>query len=363
MSGNKKFEISPERGSDSSQRADEGASTPAVSHYRINVGLCVALVILVPVYFYWHIQPIVVRLLLQAGIPLALLLWISKRLSSYFSDPVIADKDSLVKRFLKRSSATGYLFAALGLVIVSMATTSSIYVEYDDVDREFGEYQIEVKYKQQLFLKPLTVSSYDPIKGRPFFFKLSRLFEPIKLRFSIARPFGYEIVERDFRLWSRIHLSIPGDTFAKKTYRIVRLMPGWTLLQTAPRVDVSDSSSYFLVIRFNGNKYDVEDVLMETVYFGAQEEIIESMIEAEPSERRYVFLRNYLTKIGWNREPEERARILASSYRTRETEELQEGQAIIVEVRKKLEDGKTELLSETSFTVHDRPGIQNFPLK
>lgn len=309
-------------------------------------------------WFYLHIH-LYFKQTLFVGIPLTLGSLIELIRSS--SKGVIGDEASFIKRLLASASATGYLIVGLISIALFFSMTSSIYFEYTDNSGGSSEYEVEVKYQKQPYLKTQTVSSYDRIKGKPYFFRLSRLWNPIELTCRIVKPLGYDSKKITLRPWSRVCFKVPTD-FDERKYRIIRLLPNWLMLQKAPRVDATDKSTYYIDISFNDKKYTINNVLKETIYFGAEEEIIESLIKAEPVEKRETIIRNYLTNLGWKKNPRELARILTSSYRICQTEELQPGQPFVIEIKQEKENKKSESQGSMKKTIHDIVGIENFPI-
>jgi len=263
----------------------------------------------------------------------------------------------------------------LGLILITLFffTTSSIYVEYDPTSAKGNaEYQLDVtevvevngvNYMSQPYLKRLTVSSYDRVKGQPYFFHISRLWNPIKLRFTIVSPYGYEPKEADLKPWSKAYFRVPCN-FPKKKYHILRLMPTGNWLTQPPKLNETDQSRYILEISVNdSNDYTVDNVLLETICIGAGKEVIESMIAAEPREKRYILMYSHLVRTGSERQVEERARILTDSWRSHSTQELQPGDKVTVELRDKLTKRVVTQKPSITWTVKETTGIQNVSVK
>lgn len=357
MGMSKKYSNSLPKDPGSCQHTTKKSVGGLLNSYRVNLLLFVILVIVLISWFYLHIRPYVTQILF-VGVPLTLwTFW--KLVLSAIPKRVIGGKDSIAESMLGSFWATEYLILALGVITVFFFMTSSVYIEYQNTVGGLNEYEVEVEHKGQPYLTSITVSSYDRITGGPSFFCLSRLWEPLKLKFKIVKPsYGYGYNERTLWPWSRVYLRVPLD-FPEKHYRIIRLIPGPALLHCPQRVDASDKSPYLLVIRFNKKECKVEDVLLETIYLGAVKDAIQSAIDAEPREDRYNAIRNYLTQIGWEKDPDRVARSLTSSYRPCPTDELQADQELQIELKQQGENNVWEILVETSYLVRDVPGIQN----
>lgn len=330
------------------------------NRYRVNLLLFLILLIAAILWFYLHIH-LYFEQTLFIGIPLTLGSLIGLVRSS---SKVVSDLEtSFIKRLLASSSGTHYLIT-VGFISIALFyfMTSSIYFEYTDSSDGSSEYEVEVEHQKQPYLKTQKVSSYDRIKGKPYFFKLSRLWNPVEITCRIVKPFGYDSKTITLWPWSKVYLKVPSG-FDEREYHIIRLLPDGVMLQKPPRVDVTDKSSCSIEISINNNKYTIDNVLMETIYFGAEEEIIESLINAEPVDKRYNTIRNHLTKIGWDKDPQERARILASSYRICRTKELKPGDEFVIDIKQEIDNNEIQSRGSMQRTVHDIVGIQNFPIK
>ena len=304
-----------------------------MNRYRLNLLLFWAVLVLIIFWFYRHIH-LYFRQTFFIGVPLSLTLLfeLMRSKSKWLMNEKINEKTSSIKCLMASPTGTGYLLVALAFIAILLLTTSSVYFEYAGSERGVGEYEVAVEHRGQTYMRQLKVASYDRITGKPHFFGLSRLWNPFEVEIRITKPFSYAPERRILRPWSRVYLRIPAD-FDEKKRRVIRLLPNWDILQQPPRVDESDKSgiSVEIIAPHDPNKVkykSIDHILMETICFGPSKETIERIIENEPPEVRYIIMRNHLTKIGYDRNPDERARILASSYRCASGHvcELQPGQ-------------------------------------
>jgi len=330
------------------------ASPHELFHYRINLVLFLIIIVSIVVWFKLHLEPFLDQSIF-VGIPLTVLgLW--KLVKTWLPKDPLANPRAITSYFLGRAAARENLLICLVVMGLLFLTTSSVYVEQD---RSGNSFQIEVfkqeEQGQRLYLKPLTINSYDKIDGRPFFFHISRLWNPVHLIFKITKPFGYEFLHKTLYPWSPVRVRVPTE-FTQKTYRIGRLIPGQGLWQLPPRVLPSDPSNLGLIIHVGGKSHTLSNLLQECVYFGASRDIIQSLINDEPFEARKRLIKNSLVKYHYE-QAEELSDILASSRQIVETAEVGPHDEFVV-----------ELITQPRpifFTNHIAPsgGIQSFFLK
>jgi len=329
------------------------------------------LVIAVVIWFYWHIQSYFIQTLF-VGVPLTVKT-LFELARSFVSKEGVGEREPLFKRVLGTPSGTWYIIIGFILTALLFLTTSSIYVEYDPLSAKGNvEYQLDVTEIIEVedanttyqvdrpYIRRLTVSSYERVKGQPHFFKISRFWNPTKLRFTIVRPFGYEPNEVKLKPWSRAYFKAPKD-FTEKAYYVLRIMPAGNWLNEPPRLNETDKSKYVLEISIiDGNDYKVDNVLLETICVGAGQETIESMIAAEPREKRHILMYSHLFNTGNEHQIEERAEVLTDNWRSRSTKELKPGNKVTITLRNKITG---LVVAQKSWTVAETKGIQNVSIE
>jgi len=180
-----------------------------------------------------------------------------------------------------------------GLFILAILylTTSSVYLVYEGATKGEAEFTVEVTSAGNPYLKPVTVTSYQRLAGRPFFLRLSGQ----DLRFNITSAHGYEPVEKPFHPWTNIYLRVPAD-FKRKEFHLVRLIPGLQLLNVLPKPNDQPQIRYTMRIKCNGKTYPVADLRSQAIYAGADVRDMRVLIDKQDTEKLRAPLRRYLNE-------------------------------------------------------------------
>lgn len=326
----------------------------ARQHYGGNLWLIVMLIVGAIVWFNlhladWHTESWIVGagLLVLTGVKVA---------QSLLGTAWPIDPSSFTSRVLQAPSARPWLLVGAGMLPLLFLATSSLHVEFDG-SGSAREYRFEIWQDGHLRLEPMTIASYDSVKGQVFPPHLGRLWRPAEVEIRIVEPFGYEPLHRSLYPWSAVRVDVPGD-FQKKEYRICRLVPGRGLLNVQPRVNEDDTSVFSYRVLVDRQEWAKGNLMFECVSFGAGSDVIEALLSAEDRDRRYQRFYNYLLSIGWKDDPaRERARILAFTQSVVASPELRVGQTITVEF------GWGNERTTVSRPVRSRPGIQDIFLE
>jgi hypothetical protein len=257
--------------------------------YRLNLVLFVSVAILVTLWFYKHVHLYVTESMLIGG---TLTLWgVWKIVQTWVKWGLASAGVPPAQKLLGRAGATEYLVLGLVILGVLYLTTSSVYLVYEGATKGEAEFTVEVTSAGNPYLKPVTVTSYQRLAGRPFFLRLSGQ----DLRFNITSAHGYEPVVRPFRPWTNIYLRVPAD-FKRKEFHLVRLIPGLQLLNVLPKLSDQPQARYTMRIKCNGKTYPVADLRSQTIYAGADVRDIRALIDKQDLERLRAPLRRYLNE-------------------------------------------------------------------
>ena len=261
-------------------------STP-VSRRRffVNVGLLIAVVVVVCLWFQRHVEHHVNASRLIGG---TLSLWALFELIKACVDWAAEDEMKVLpQRVLGSRHSTGYL--VLGLVGGGLlhACTSSIWVEYEAAENAKAAYKVEVRYDQPNrlpFIDPLTVTSARTMDGRTFFFR----WRETPLRFDVVDPRGFVPAREKLGWGERIHFTVPAD-FARKQYRLLRLLPTPDVMSRLEEVGGPTPSLYVLELKWGDQTFVIDDVRRQAIYLGAEaadmgEVIADEAIDARTEE-------------------------------------------------------------------------------
>lgn len=315
--------------------------------YRLNLALFVGVAILVTLWFYRHLHLYVTESMLVGG---TLTLWgLWKIVQSWLKWGLASAGVPPAQKLLGGAGATEYLVFGLFILAILYLTTSSVYLVYEGATKGETEFTVEVTSAGNPYLKPMTVSSYQRLSGRPFFLRLSGH----DLTFNITSAHGYEPVLRPFRPWTNIYLRVPAD-FKRKKFHLVRLVPGLQLLNVLPKPSDQPQVRYTLRIECSGKIYAVTDLRSQTIYAGADVRDIRALIEQQDKEKARASLREYLNKrsvpqTAWGRLLEG----WESQPRLVSTTEFRAGDQVALRIE--LEGAQQPVLAETTATLKDEP--------
>jgi hypothetical protein len=211
------------------RRQEEGNARIVSKSYRINVSLFVILAVSTMLWVNRHLQPYLIKTTLIGG---TLTLWgIWKLIQSWVKWGLESAEISLARRILDRQASTEVLVLGLVVLAVLFFSTSSVYLVYEGDKKGEAEYTVEVTHDDKPYLEPITIASYNRVKGRPLFLRISG----VHLQFDITTPRGFQPLERDFGPGSSIHLRVPLD-FKRKELHLLRLVPGLTIWNELPKI-------------------------------------------------------------------------------------------------------------------------------
>jgi len=300
----------------------------SVTRYRFNLGLLVLLMILAMVWFQRHLQLYFAESLFVGGTLSVWALW--KIVQSCFSWGFGEEAEGGTRRLLGRRTITEPLGFGLILIVFLHLTTSSIYFTYEGAKPGDSEFTIQVLHEQNPYLQDLTVTSYDRTKGQPFFLRFNT--QPLTIRLSSAPEYKSQKIE--FKAWSSRHLLVPAD-FELRTFHLVRLIPALGLNGRVPIKSVEESD-YVLSIKRGDQEWTALSFKFETLYIGAQEADLKTLVNKQDAEAFELELNNYFTENGI---PENARGLFFPHWKAKPreipTEEFQPGDSIDILLTKK----------------------------
>jgi hypothetical protein len=235
-------------------------------------------------WYYWHVDPLV-RPVTLVGTPLTI--WaVYGLLQKWLPDSWLAKNPSHVSRgLLVHPRARNFLLMAILLVGLLLVTTTSVYVTYDKTTGQ-GDYDVEVYRDGVLLMEPQHLTSYQPIRGKTFFFDLSWLINPWQLTFQVTDPpYQYDVKTLTVSAPLSYRVSLPSEIRTKR-YRVFRVLPAdgkW--LSLTVRADNPNDTRYRLQVsrREKGGERSLLTVpfFFEPVYFGGSRDLINHLKTAE----------------------------------------------------------------------------------
>ncbi len=301
--------------------------------YRWNLALLLAAMVLLPMWFYLHLYPLVASSLavgaLGAGLAAgALAAW--KLISSFLGDGLAEEGRSRVEKVLRNPKATGFLAVALAVVLVLCLTTSSVYLIHD---RDDLNTVVMVARDQSVHLE---ASPQADLVGRPVFFN----WPGSSLRFDVKSPVDFEIRAPGRRLvpWRRLELRASRDLAPLPVVRIAASSQITTLLPEAELT--APLATYSLVITIGGSEHKtLSDVRRGLVYLAANEDIA----DASRSREKAAEMERSLTDCAFGR-LDQMMPFWRSGFQFLAIPQLLEGKALKIEL---FEDAKNMLKSST----------------
>lgn len=273
--------------------------------YRLNLAMVMIVALVLPMWFYLHIYPLVERSLavgaLGAGLAAGLLAaW---KLTTTFLGKSWGQKGrSRVDRLLRNPKICWVLGSMVLLVLGLAGSTSSVYLVHDDKvhdgqvhdGKNLKELVISIQERSKANadeLKPfkpmprLKTTPSVALAGGPIFFR----------RPGKTLVFGVESspilqVESDHRRlwpWKRIELRASVD-FKARAIQVFRLAPGNQVMGRLPEPgNAVPFKSYALEVLWDGEPVGrLDDLRQGVVYFGDEPELIETLRQGESAEQK-----------------------------------------------------------------------------
>jgi hypothetical protein len=276
-----------------------------ITRYRRNLVLLVVFMILLAVWFQRHLQTYVTEIFLVGG---TLTLWAFWQIvQSWLKWGWDEESAGLRKRLLSDNRATEYLVFGLVLLIILWCTTSSIYLAYEGNTKDQASFKVQVLQDGKPYLRPLEVSSYERVAGRPYFLR----WRSVNLDFEVVDPPGYEARHERLAAWTGIYLRVPAD-FTLRTFRVLRVVP-LTHFNTLPKVDNGHPDVlYSLKISRGGpcgstaagiETFLIDDLRRQAVYIGASEPDLKWLIGKRDDRKFHEEFANALAR---NHVPEDK---------------------------------------------------------
>src|ERR1043166_1255122 len=257
---------------------------PAISRKRflVNVGLLVFVVVVICLWFQRHVEQHFTASLMIGG---TLSLWALFELIKGCVEWAAEDElKALPQRILGNRNSTSYLCFALAVATLLHACTSSVLVAHEPAENPRATYKVEVRYDKPNrlpFIEPLIVTSAKPINGAPFFFR----WRSTPLRFDVIEPRGFLPVRGSLAWGRRVHVTVPAD-FARKQYRLLRLLPTPDVLNRLEEPGGPAKTIYALELKWGGKSAVVDDVRQQSIYVGADAEDMDDVLADEPADAR-----------------------------------------------------------------------------
>ena len=275
----------------SAQKADAAAATVPKGHFLWNVFFFILLVISATIWFLRHVQ----YFFLGAAVGGSLLITLAVVQFAYGAFKWSAEKEvkTLPEKLLGAWWSRRALVALLAVSVILNVFTSSLYIQYQSTeDSKACTVKITNAVTGERFVGPLTVTADNEIAGGPFLFR----FRPVKLRFELVEPRGYEDKIESFYFPYRILLRAPGE-FLPKKFHILRVVFGPRLWNNLAEPGDNSPVSYDLEISLGSKTKQVIDVRRQSLYFGADEADLDYVCGKEDSSRRGEDFRRGLAAI------------------------------------------------------------------
>lgn len=213
-----------------------------------NVGLMLAAVALLAVYFYVHIHTFLLPSLVAGGALAGVLA--ALRLVQSVLDWSVGDLlKERVRRLLAAPWASRAAWATLAAVSLLFLVTSSVYVRFDEAAAQAegaAELQVKLRRGDELLLEG-TLNSSHPIFGKPFFFVPSRG----NLKLEVVSPPLYKPLDLG-KLYPPLRrtVQLPNE-MEKRPLHVLRIVPSPTSLRL-PQVGDDAEIRYALQIKVGG---------------------------------------------------------------------------------------------------------------
>jgi hypothetical protein len=233
----------------------------------LNLVLCILLILSLVVWFYKHLAPYFKEILFAGGslTLLSLARMLPEILSKTGSEP---DK-AQIQGFLGKKNSIWIICAALLISGLLHSTTSSIYFSFEDAKNGESEYSIEVRDAEtgRLFMEPLQLSSYEGIKGRPFFWPDGKKILEISIRGK--RYYETEICTLGFG--GTVSENIPGR-FRSKALGLLRIVPGHNSVNKLPIEWLPELPVYSMKVTITGKDqtctYSIDSLRQQEIFLG-----------------------------------------------------------------------------------------------
>lgn len=246
-------------------------------------------------WFHRHLYLYVTEVLLVGGTLTAWSLW--KALQPWVQKGLGDEKSRAIKA-LESPRANEYLVFAGLLLVVLYAFTSSIYVQYDSGRASESRYRVVAVRNGNPYLDTMTVTSVARVTGGPSLFEIGTR----ELVFQIVEPPGYLPVRRQLHPWDRVRLRVPGD-FERRDVYVLRIIPGAGVYALLAAPDKEDPPSvYRLTARRSGPGGSLtralDDVRKGMIYGGAEQRVMDWLLDQAEADRTRERIRSYLSKFG-----------------------------------------------------------------
>jgi len=252
--------MAPPDASASAAEAAQSASGGKRLRFRVQLVVFIALAVGYTIFFQRHLQVYVSETLLIGGTLSLLGLW--KLIWDAIGTAGRGRPDDLLRRALESPNAPEYLAFATLLLLVLLATTSSIYLSYEG-DGGGQPFTVEIWQAGKMLLPPQTLNPYDHTKGQPFFLNKSSA----DVEFRITSPTGYRPLKEPNHLWSAHRVEVPAS-FDKKALQLLRVIPGAALLSSLPDRADDPGRGYELRILTPAGQVVVPHYVKTVVYTG-----------------------------------------------------------------------------------------------
>jgi hypothetical protein len=181
---------------------------------------------------------------------------------------------------------------------------------------------VQILEEGQPYLRPLEVSTYERVAGRPYFLH----WRSVDLEFDVIEPPAYKAVYKRLAPWTGIYLKVPGD-FTKKEFRVLRVVP-LSQFNTLPTVDNPPPDvAYSLKLSRGGQcgstatgieSFTVKDLRRQSLYVGSSESEVKWLIQNRDNQKFHDEFINALARNNvpvdkrseWMREWEARPRVV-----------------------------------------------------
>ncbi len=316
---------------DAYRRYREAPTLPA-GPYRRNLALLLVAMALLPMWFYLHLYPLVVRSLavgaLGAGLAAgALAAW--KLVGSFFRDALAEEGRSRVEKLLHEPRTTRFLAVAVGVVLALCVTTSSVYLVHDRADLDTVTVTATRGAQDQAPWEPLEVAPGGAVAGRPVFFA----WPGAGLRFELESPIDYKLRQPEHRLfpWRRLELRASRD-LAPRDLSVIRIAANNLVTTILPDFDlpIEPSTTYSMTVTFGDESRTLDDVRRGFIYLGASKEIVAILQKREKAEEREEALTPCVRPLG---SVDQMMPHWRSGSRFLEITPLLDGGQLVVEVR------------------------------
>lgn len=277
---------------------------PPIVPLRRNLALAIATIVLLSLWFYLHVFPLIAdgtsRWLASLGLgagAVAGLFAFWKVIGTFAVKTAKSEKGSMFERWLRHRSARSVLVTLMLASAVLFSATSSIYLEDDSQGQDAVRLSVATHNQHPFPQLPdleTSPSTGHKLSGQPIL-----MFPPPgKLHLQVEQPLGWSLrsAAADIRPrpWKRVHLLVSRD-LEKLELRVLRLVPNIFLMSKLSGHSVAAPSKiYQLRLTLGSRTFVINDYRQGIVWAGGPVELLKGVREKEGATDRKASLEKCL---------------------------------------------------------------------